>query len=190
MRRIIASINITPDGFCDHQHVIADDEHHHYINQMLENISTVLLGRVTYRLFEKYWPQILGDRNQPASVLAFAEAIDKMEKVVFSKQELDLPWRNSRSMDEISQNTVLSLKQEAGKDMLILGSPSIISEFTRLGLIDEYVLFIQPMMPGKGKHLFETVFPGDVLKLKLTETAVFQSGVVVFHYKPDQPIIH
>ena len=85
MARIISQLNGTPDGFCGHSDVIADDELHEFASELLRNSGTILFGRITYQLMESYWPKAAKDISLPKSMFDFANLIDNADKIVFSK---------------------------------------------------------------------------------------------------------
>jgi dihydrofolate reductase len=184
MRKIIQSINITADGFIDHNAVIADEELHENANKYFRNAGTLLFGRVTYQLFESYWPHVAKERKAPKAQVKFADLADKIDKIVFSRNLKNVTWQNTTLLREVDKNEILKLKQQPGKDILIFGSPSIAAKLAQLGLIDEYHFLVQPMICGGGKHLFESYQLPHVINLKLTSTKKFRSGVVVLKYIP------
>jgi dihydrofolate reductase len=183
MRKIISSMNITPDGFCDHTAMIVDDELHHYANEFLKTADTVFFGRITYQLFESYWPQAAKTRTAPAPMVEFADLIDDVKKIVFSKTLKEVNWKNSMLVNEIKKEAILKLKQEPGKHIIIWGSPGLVAELTSLGLIDEYHFLIHPMIPGNGKRFFENIKLDTRLQLKFINTATFRSGVIIAKYQ-------
>jgi dihydrofolate reductase len=84
MRKLIAAINMTLDGFCDHTAMIADDEIHQHYNELLSSASTVLYGRITYQLMESYWPTVVKNPTGNKPMDEFAVTIDNIPKIVFS----------------------------------------------------------------------------------------------------------
>ena len=183
MRKIIASINITPDGFCDHTATVIDDKLLNYANEFLKNADTVLFGRVTYQLFENYWPQAAKDRTAAPSMVEFADLIDDVKKIVFSKTLREVNWKNTILVNEINKDAISKLKEEPGKNIIIWGSPGFVSELTKLGLIDEYHFLIHPMIPGNGTRFFENIKMDRRQQLKLTNTTTFRSGVILLTYQ-------
>jgi dihydrofolate reductase len=183
MRKIIQLMQITPDGFCNHNNVIADEESHKFANEIFINADTVLFGRVTYGLFENYWPSIAKNKTASDSVNEFAEIIDNIDKIVFSKTMKKAEWEPTTIMNEISKDEIVKLKQKPGKNIVIAGSPTVVEELTRLGLIDEYLFLVNPILPGNGKRLFEKNKNSSPFNLMLTGTRTFQSGVVVLRYE-------
>lgn len=100
MRKLIASINITLDGFCDHTAVIAVDEIHQHYNELLRNAGTLLYGRITYQLMESYWPTIVKNPTGNKTTDEFAILIDNISKIVFSRTLKNVDWKNTKLKKE------------------------------------------------------------------------------------------
>jgi dihydrofolate reductase len=181
MRKLIAAINMTLDGFCDHTAGIADDELHEHYNQLLGNADTILWGRTTYQLMESYWPAIVKNPTGNKPEDEFAVLIDNISKIVFSRTLKNVDWKNTKLKKEVVKEEVLELKQQAGKNILV-GSPSLIVALTQLDLIDEYQLCVQPIILGRGLTLFKNV--KNRINLKLLKTKPFGSGAVTLYYEP------
>jgi dihydrofolate reductase len=179
MGMIISSINITPDGFCGHTEVVADEAHHHFATDLLRNSGAVVLGRVTYQLFESYWPSAARDPSLPAPMFKFARLIDQADKIVASRTLTKTRWGNTTILKEVSLNSVRTIQQYIKKDLLIFGNPSVVSALSKLGLIDEYYFSVQPMLAGNGKRLFENIHLDNSNSIELTGAKQFDSGVVV-----------
>jgi len=84
MRKLIAAINMTLDGFCDHTAMMADDELHEHYNDLLRNAGALVYGRITYQLMESYWPTVVKNPTGNKPTDDFAVLIDNIPKVVFS----------------------------------------------------------------------------------------------------------
>lgn len=181
MTRIIAGINLTIDGFCDHTAGIADDELHQHYTDLLLDSGTLLYGRTTYQLMESYWPTLVEHPTGDKSTDDFAKAIDNIQKVVFSRTLNRVEWNNTRLANLDLDEEILALKRQHGKDTLV-GSPSLISALTELRLIDEFQLCIHPVIAGKGLPLFRNI--SDRTVLTLTRTRTFRSGAVIHYYVP------
>jgi dihydrofolate reductase len=189
MRKVIAAINMTLDGFCDHTAGIADDELHKHYNELLSNADTLLFGRITYQLMESYWPSVVKNPtgNKPMDV--FAVLIDNISKIVFSRtlknvDPIAFGWKNTELKKEVIKEEVLELKQprKGGSKNILVGSPSLIVALTQLHLIDEYQLGVQPIILGSGLPLFKNV--KDRVDLKLLKTKTFGCGAVTLYYEP------
>jgi dihydrofolate reductase len=179
MRKVIAAMNMTLDGFCDHTAGIADDELHEHFNDLLRNAGTLLYGRTTYQLMESYWPSVVKEPTGNKSTDDFAVLIDNIHKVVFSRTLDNVNWKNAALATRDLKEEVLALKQQPGK-AICAGSPSLIAQLTELKLIDEYMLCVHPVILGSGLPLFRGISERDVLKL--TKTKTFGSGVVTLYY--------
>ncbi len=181
MRKLIAAINMTLDGFCDHTAMIADEEIHQHYNELLSNADTLLYGRITYQLMESYWPSVVKNPTGNKPMDEFAVLIDNISKIVFSRTLKNVDWKNTKLKKEVIKEEVLELKQQAGKNILV-GSPSLIVALTQLDLIDEYQLGVQPIVLGSGLPLFKNV--KDRINLKLLKTKTFGCGAVTLYYEP------
>lgn len=180
MRKIIAAINITIDGFCDHTAGIPDAEIHQHYSDLLNQGGTILYGRKTFELM-KFWKEFLENPSEEKSMNDFAHAIDKTPKIVFSHTIKNLDWNSATLATDSLENEVLALKKQTGKDALI-GSPSLIAALTKLNLIDEFQLCIHPVILGDGLPLFKNI--NDRIVLKLLKTKVFGNGAVIHYYQP------
>jgi dihydrofolate reductase len=181
MRKLIAAINMTLDGFCDHTAMIADDEIHQHYNELLSNADTLLYGRITFQLMESYWPSVVKNPTGNKPMDEFAVLIDNISKIVFSRTLKNVDWKNTKLKKDVIKEEVLELKQQAGKNILV-GSPSLIVALTQLDLIDEYQLSVQPIVLGSGLPLFKNVT--DRIDLKLLKTKTFRCGAVTLYYGP------
>ena len=180
MRKLIAAINMTIDGFCDHTAGIPDDEVHQHYADLLSSADTILYGRITYQLME-YWRTLLENPSDEKSMNDFAIAIDKISKIVFSHTLKNVEWESAKLANRDIEEEVLDLKQQPGKNILV-GSRSLIIQLMKLNLIDEYQLCIHPVIAGTGLPLFENIKDRTVLKLIKTKT--FSGGAVTLYYKP------
>ena len=139
--------------------------------------NILLFGRVTYEMMASWWPT-------PMAAEAYPEVASRMnsaEKIVFSNIIEDPKWNNTRVISGDIVGQVRQLKQQPGKDMTILGSGSIVSQFAVAGLIDEYQIMIDPVVLGTGTPIFNG-FKG-CMALELIGHRVFKSGVVLLSYK-------
>src|SRR4030095_4400113 len=175
MRQLIAAMNMTLDGFCDHTAMSADDEIHQHYADLLSNAGTLIYGRITYQLMESYWPSVVQNPTGNKPTDEFAVAIDDISKIVYSRTLKNVDWKNTELKREIVKEEVLELKKQAGKDILV-GSPSLIVALAQLELVDEYQLGVQPMVLGSGLPLFKDI--KDRVDLKLLKTKTFGCGAI------------
>jgi len=188
MRNVIVSEFLTLDGVMsdpkdemDWVLSIFNKEVGKYESDLYDKVDTLLLGRVTYKIFESYWPSAATNPATPKDDVEMAHKINNSAKIVFSRTLEKVEWRNSRLMKEIIPGDILRMKQQSGKDMLIVGSATIVQQFTDLGLVDEYHLLVHPVILGSGKPLFKN--GKDRLALTLLEARTFDSGVVLLRYQ-------
>jgi dihydrofolate reductase len=180
MRKVIAGMNMTLDGFCDHTAMIADDELHQHYTEVLNNAGTLLYGRITYQLMESYWPAIVTNPTGIKAADEFAVAIDRVSKIVFSRTMKNVNWETAKLAKRDIKEEVLELRQQAGKD-IFAGSPGLIAALTQLDLIDEYQICVQPTILGNGLQLFKNIT--DRTNLKLLKTKIFSSGSIMLYYE-------
>ena len=181
MRKLIAAINMTLDGFCDHTAMIADEEIHQHYNELLSNADTLIYGRITYQLMESYWPTVVKNPTGNKPMDEFAVLIDNISKIVFSRTLQHVDWKNTELKKEIIKEEILELKEQTGKNILV-GSPGLIVAFTQLDLIDEYQLGLQPTVIGSGLSLFKNT--RERIDLKLLKTKTFGCGALMLYYEP------
>ena len=116
MRKLIAAINMTIDGFCDHTAGIADDEIHQHYADLLNSVDIVLYGRITYQLME-YWQTVVKNPTGNKPMDEFAILIDNIPKIVFSHTLNNVEWKSATLANRDLKETVLELRQQAGKDI-------------------------------------------------------------------------
>ena len=180
MRKIIASINMTLDGYCDHTAVTPDDQIHQHYNDLLRSVGALIYGRITYQLMESYWPLIVKTPTGSKPDDDFAVLIDNLPKIVYSRTLQSVDWKNSTLKHEIDKDELLALRQQPGKDLLV-GSPGMIVALSNLGIIDEYQLMVHPTIIGTGLPLFKNI--QYRMDMKLQKTKAFDSGAVLLYYE-------
>ncbi len=183
MRKIIYSPMVSLDGFVetsDHKldWVIIDEELHTYINDRQRDIDLDLNGRRMYELMADFWPTADADPANPAYIIDYSRIWKKMPKIVFSKTLERVEW-NAVLSRQIDPAEIARLKQQPGKDIGI-GGAELAAEFMRLGLVDEFWLYLQPVLLGRGTPMFPPL--AAPLKLRLVETHTFHSGVILLRY--------
>ena len=119
MRKVIASMNVTFDGFCDHTAGIANPELHDYYTDMLNNAGTILYGRTTYQLMEVFWPSVVKNPTGDKHMDDFANAIENVSKVLFSCTVKSVTWNNARLATKNLKDEVVALKEQPGNDILV-----------------------------------------------------------------------
>ena len=189
MRKVILSNMVTLDGFFEGPNKeldwqIVDGENKEYAIDLLSKVDALLFGRVTYQLMADYWPAAATNPSTSKSDLEIADKMNNLPKIVFSKTLQEVKWNNSRLVKENIAKEISKMKQQPGKDMVIFGSGSIVSTFMQHGLIDEYRIIVNPIVLGNGNPLFKGI--NGKQNLKLLNTKVFDSGIVILFYEPAQ----
>jgi dihydrofolate reductase len=181
MRKVIAAINMTLDGYCDHTAgFLADEELHNHYADLLNNAGVILYGRTTYQLMQ-FWQTLLKNPSDEKSMNDFAISIDKIEKLVFSNTLKDTAWDTAKIANRTLEEEVLELKQKSGKDIFI-GSRSLIIQLLNSNLIDEFQICIHPVIEGKGLPLFDQIKDRTVFQTYKTKS--LNSGATVLYYEP------
>ncbi|MBK6731327.1 MAG: dihydrofolate reductase family protein [Bacteroidetes bacterium] len=180
MKKVIAGINMTLDGFCDHTAINPDEEIHSHYADLLSNADIVLYGRITYQLME-FWRTFAENPSGEKSMDDFAIVMDKIQKIVFSHTLKNVDWKSAKLATQTIQEELIELKQQSGRDILV-GSRSLIIQLINLNLIDELQLMVHPVIAGSGLCLFEQI--NDRTILKLVKTKIFNCGAVILFYEP------
>ena len=181
MRKLIFAINTTLDGCCDHTKQLADEETHEYFTSLMREADLQVFGRKTYELMVPFWPEVAKNQSMTKASNEFARAFDSVKKDVFSRSLDSAEDRNTRIVRTNLRDEIVKLKQEQGKSILV-GGLSVASQLIELGLVDEYVFVVSPIIAGEGRRLLEGVSLQERLQLRLVESKIFQSGCVAVRY--------
>lgn len=185
MRKIILVMHTSLDGFVAGENgaidwVRVDEQLFDFVGKMTDQSDTALYGRVTYQMMDSYWPTA-GDKENPTKHdIEHSNWYNKVTKVVLSKSMVDGDIVNTRIIGGDVKENVQKLKNESGSNILIFGSPSASNVLMQYNLIDEYWLFVNPVMLGAGIPLFSKV--GESIYLHFIESKNFSSGVIGLHY--------
>jgi dihydrofolate reductase len=184
MRKIIFMMSVSLDGyFCgpdrelDWQFV--DEELHGHFNDWMRTAGAFLDGRVTYELMVEYWPTADADPAASPTVAEFAGIWRDMPKIVYSRTLERADW-NTTVVHDVVVDEVTALKAEPGGD-IVLGGADLAATFAGHDLIDEYRIYVQPVLLGRGRPLFPLT--ETKLDLRLTESKTFSNGVVLLRYE-------
>ncbi|MEV7965628.1 dihydrofolate reductase family protein [Sphaerisporangium sp. NPDC088356] len=184
MRKIIVSLFTTLDGFATgpkgDMGWVTDNFGENtgkYAHDQLFAADLLLLGRVTYEIMAGSWPSMTDDSG-------FADRMNELPKIVFSRTLKEpLTWNNATLAKSDIKREVSRLKDEPGDDILIYGSVSIVRELMKLGLVDRFRLWVHPVTLGASGA--DSIFDGyDKNELKLVDTTILDSGVVLLDYEP------
>ncbi|HKZ08993.1 MAG TPA: dihydrofolate reductase family protein [Methylomirabilota bacterium] len=200
MRRILAFEWLTTDGYFAASDgslswVVPDDEQARAAADGMPAADTVLFGRRTYEVFEGFWRKVPRDSptapdphrpgQQSREHRAIAAWMHEATKLVFSRTLPDVTWHNARLIRELDMEELVAMKQRPGKDMLIFGSGSIVSQLTRHALVDEYQFVVCPVFLGAGLRLLEGL--SKRVRLELRDVRKYPSGDVSLRYAPQRP---
>jgi dihydrofolate reductase len=182
MRKITMTENLSLDGIMEAPEKWAfsyqgDDIAEFNKAGMLAS-DALLLGRVTYEEFAAYWPKQTNDES------GITDYLNKTAKFVVSSTLKKTEWKNSTIVNGNLVEEITKLKQQPGKDISVIGSATLVQSLMQADLIDEYHLFVVPIVLGKGKRLFKD--SNDRTALKLVETKAFSAGVVLLTYQPSE----
>lgn len=184
MRKIIWMTSVSVDGYMegpnrDLSWHMVDDELHRHFNGWIAATGGLLEGRGTYELMAEFWPTADQDPAAPATIVEFAQIWRDMPKIVYSRTLEHAEW-NATVVHDVVPAEVLALKSQPGGD-LVIGGSDLAAEFARHDLIDEYRLYVHPIVIGRGTP---TLRPSDAkVRLQLIETRTFGNGVVMLRYE-------
>lgn len=160
--------------------VTVDNEIFEFVSTLTDQADTALYGRVTYEMMEDYWPTAGEKPNATKHDKEYAVWYKNIPKVVLSTTMKESVSGNLMILSNYLPKHINKLKQQPGKNILIFGSPRASHSLLNLRLIDEYLIFVNPILMGQGIPLFKNV--PDKIKLTLPESKTFTSGVKALHY--------
>jgi len=193
MRKIIAALQVSVDGFIEGPNgeldwAMADDEETwREFNETQSSVDTFILGRGMYPGYEQYWLSVLANPAGPLpfsggiaskNEIEYARHADKTPHIVLSRTLDKVAWKVTRIVQDAEE--IRKMKQQPGKNMLVLGGATLVSSLMNLGLIDELRLMVNPLVLGGGKALFKDVKERHALKL--VGAKPLRSGIVGLTY--------
>lgn len=185
MGRIVWMMSVSLDGYMegpDHDiswHCV-DEELHQHFNDWMAPAGAFLSGRTTYELMVSYWPTADQDPDGSPTEAEFAGIWRDTPKVVYSRTLEQADWSTTVVRDVVPQE-VRALQEQYDGD-LVVGGSILGAEFLRLGLIDEFRVYVHPVVIGQGTPMFQ---PQDVqVPLELVGTRTFGNGVVLLQHRP------
>ncbi len=183
-------MNVTLDGFMSGLESELDWHFQNWSSDMAEllsqelgNADTIILGRSTYDAMSEYWPSQSDCLSFPREDIAFADMMNSYTKLVFSSSIHHVHWRNSRIVRDNLASEIIKLKKLKGKNMIIYGSGKLVRSLLSLNLIDEFLLWIHPVLIGEGVSLFKENIKKN---FSLVNGRTFDSGVVALRYRITQ----
>ena len=170
-----------PGGELDWMEWNWDDELNKYVTTLTESIDNILLGRKLAEEFIPYWTNAAGNSDHPEH--AYAHNMVNRQKIVFSNTLTKSPWPNTRLANRNIVDEIDEIKQQKGKDIIVYGGAEFVSNLIKHKLVDEYHLFINPVVIGKGLTIFRQL--EENLNLRLIASRSFDCGIVALHYIPE-----
>ena len=186
MRKLVLFMHTSLDGFVagpngEMDWIKVDDEMFEYAGDRTNVADTALYGRVTYQMMEGYWPTAGDQPNASKHDIEHSRWYKKAAKIVISRTMQGKNLNNTKIISDDVSNEIMKLKQAPGKEILIFGSPGAAHSLMQENLIDDYWLFVNPILLGRGIPLFKGI--KQITSLTLSKTNVFTSGVVCLHYE-------
>jgi dihydrofolate reductase len=187
MGKIMSIIHMSLDGYMADAEgqinwIAMDGELSDYITELRQGAAGNLYGRITYQMMDPYWPNVLKNPgNFPPWQVDYAEWVDKAVKVVVSKTLPAVSWNNTRLIRGDVEREIRRIKDELDGHLLLLASATLVSSLLPLGLIDELVTTVTPIVLGGGRPFFAGL--RDRVPLALMDTRRFSSGVVALRYQ-------
>jgi dihydrofolate reductase len=184
MRKVIFSMSISLDGYIEGPNReidwhLVDDELHRHFNAQLGTMGAFLNGRVTHELMAEFWPTADEDPANAGPMAEFAAIWRDTPKIVYSRTLQKAGW-NTTIVRDVVPEEVRALQAQPGGD-LALGGADLAAAFRAHDLIDEYHLYVHPVLIGRGKPLFPA--SGAKASLRLAGTRAFGNGVVLLRYE-------
>lgn len=191
MRKIVSFVHVSLDGFVAAPDggldwIIVNEEIFEYVEQRIKKTDTALYGRVTYQMMENYWPTAADKPTATKHDIEHSRWYKKATKIVLSRTMKLGSLTNTKIIGSNLTDEITKLKQGAGSDILMFGSPTATHSLMAENLIDEYWLFINPILLGQGIQLFKGIKNRTALKLVTSKT--FSSGVVCLQYEDKNAI--
>jgi dihydrofolate reductase len=188
MRKLVLLMHTSLDGFVagpngEMDWIQVGEELFDVVGEKTAEADTALYGRVTFQMMEGYWPTAGDEPGASKHDLEHSKWYNTVKKVVVTKTLNYADYSNTSIIRDEVPSSVNALKQLGGKDILIIGSPSVVHALLEDNLIDEYWLMVNPVLLGKGIPLFKNIW--SIKKLKLEDVLKFNSGVVCLHYTSD-----
>ncbi len=185
MRKIILSLHTTLDGFVagpkgEMDWIKLDDEMFDLVAEFTDKADMALYGRVTYEMMDSYWPMAADQPNATKHDVEHSQWYNNVEKVVLSTTINRVGTNKTTFISNNIFTEIENLKKQSGKNIIIFGSPTAAHSLMEYNLIDEYWLFINPIILGQGIPLFAKV--EDKIELKLVTNKVFPCGVTALNY--------
>jgi dihydrofolate reductase len=185
MRKLVLLAHTSLDGFVAGAKGELDDfeageENLQFVCSLTEKADSALVGRISYELLNKYWPNAKNLRNASKGTIAYSTWYNHARKIVISKEMAGQNPENTVVISNDIPNEIIKIKNLPGRDILVFGSPAVSQLLMQHDLIDSYWIFVNPIIFGKGIPLFTEM--SNKIKLKLESTKQFGNGEFGLNY--------
>ncbi|MDG0791156.1 dihydrofolate reductase family protein [Cohnella ginsengisoli] len=185
MRKLVLFMHVSLDGYASDSNealnwIPYNEEFEKYAEEVVAEVGSPVYGRTTYEMMESYWPTVLEDPDASVHDTEHAKWVQDVKKIVISSSMDKAEWNNTMLIKDNIAEEIMALKEQHGKDLVIFGSPGAAKTLLELGLIDEFLLTICPVILGSGKSAFDGGI--EKIKLKLLSSRTFKSGVIATRY--------
>jgi dihydrofolate reductase len=189
MRKLIVVAHISLDGFVagangELDGFEAGEENLEFVCKLTEDADAAMFGRISYQLLDRYWPTAKDRPNATSGEIAYSTWYNSARKIVISRTLGEECSEDTSIISEDFPNEIVNIKRKAGRNILIFGSPSVVRELIPLDPIDEYWIFINPVIFGDGIPMFAG--STNRVKLKLMDSVSFSNGEIALHYIVDR----
>jgi len=185
MRKLVSFMHISLDGFTTNSKaqidwIRTDQEMFDIAGQQTLKSDTALYGRGTYEIMQAYWPTAADQPNATKHDIEHSAWYKSVQKIIVSKTLKGSEVKDAEIISENLPDEIRKLKEEDGKEIIMFGSPTLTRSLMDENLIDDYWIFVNPILLGQGIPLFKDLT--HEIKLKLVLSKTFTSGVVCLHY--------
>ena len=184
MRKLRLQVQISVDGCIagpnnEMDWLVWDDKYIKYVNDITESVDTIIMGRKMVDGFIPYWTDVMNKPDDPMNALA--KKMIEIPKVVFTKTLNKPRWINTDIATGDLKDEITKLKNQNGRDIIVYGGVSFDSSLIKEKLIDEFYLFVNPVVIGNGKTIFKNL--EEIQRFILIESRGFDCGLVLLHYE-------
>src|SRR5687768_5921276 len=185
MKKLVLFMHTSLDGFVagpqgELDWINVNEEIFDFAENKINQTDTALYGRKTFEMMEGYWPTAADQPNATRHDINHSKWYKKVAKIVLSRTMKNKTLPNTTIVNDNLAEVINSIKNESGSDIIIFGSPSASHSLMEENLIDEFWLFVNPILLGEGIPMFDGNYPRQ--KLTLMDSHVFSSGVICLHY--------
>ena len=186
MRNLVFFMHASLDGFVagpngEMNWIKVDEAMFDFVATMTAEADTALYGRITYEMMQGYWPNAGNKPNASKHDKEHSAWYNSVSKIVLSTSLNEKELTNTTVISDDLAEKINAIKQQEGKNILIFGSPRASHSLLKEGLVDEFWIFVNPILLGKGIPLFKNIM--ETTQLKLVETKIFSQGVIALHYE-------